>query len=82
MVNLAANVVGPWSDLTHCPPPDDLDLPSGYSCYRNGTGAGIPPFFYGPAYAFAAHTLIGIHRRNLTGVHHRPEAQGSVDVVS
>ncbi len=82
VVNLAANIVGPWSDLTHCPPADYLSLPSWYSCYRNGTGVGIPPFFYGPAYAFAAYVLIEIHRRNLTDMPHRPEVQSGVDVVS
>ncbi|MEV4746338.1 hypothetical protein AB0K21_08195 [Streptosporangium sp. NPDC049248] len=65
VVNLAANVVGPWSDLTQCPPTDHLSLPDWYSCYRNGTGVGIPPFLYSPAYAFAAYTLIEIHRRPL-----------------
>lgn len=79
VVNLAANIVGPWSELTHCPPADHLSLPDGYSCYRNGTGVGIPPFFYGPAYALAAHILIRIHRRTLTGIPHPPEARSSVD---
>lgn len=82
VVNLAANVVGPSSDLTDCPPVDYQSLPDWYSCYRNGTGVGIPPFFYSPAYAFAAHILINIHRRNLTDMPHRPKAQSGVDVVA
>ncbi|MFF5114023.1 hypothetical protein [Streptosporangium sp. NPDC000509] len=81
VVNLAANIVGPWSDLTQCPPTDPLSLPDQYSCYRNGTGAGIPPFFYSPAYAFATHTLVEIRRRNLTDVPRRPEARSGVDIV-
>jgi hypothetical protein len=82
VVNLAANVVGPWSDLTQCPPADYLSLPDGYSCYRNGTGVGIPPFLYGPAYALAACILIKLHRRSLADMPHRPEAQSSVDVIA
>ncbi|WP_214109237.1 hypothetical protein [Acrocarpospora catenulata] len=62
VVNLAANFVGFWSDLTQCPPTDLTSLPDGYTCYRNGSGVGIPPFIYGPAYALAAYILITLHR--------------------
>ncbi|MER6174929.1 hypothetical protein [Streptosporangium sp. NPDC001681] len=70
VINIAANIVGPWSDLTQCPPTDLTDLTESYSCHRNGTGVGIPPFIYGPAYAFAAYFLA------VTRHHARTEAPG------
>ncbi|MDF5755715.1 hypothetical protein [Spongiactinospora sp. TRM90649] len=82
VINFAANIVGPWSDLTHCPPPEDLLLPDGYNCYRNGTGVGVPPFFYGPPYALAAHILLKIHRRNLADLSQGPETRSSADAAA
>ncbi|GGQ25202.1 hypothetical protein [Streptosporangium pseudovulgare] len=81
-VNFAANVVGPWSDLTQCPPADPMSLPDEYTCYRDGTGIGIPPFLYGPAYALAAYILIKLHRRNLADASRRSEARDSADVIT
>ncbi|MCT9934472.1 hypothetical protein N5079_30130 [Planotetraspora sp. A-T 1434] len=71
-INVAANVVGPWSSLTQCPPSDLMGLPEDYSCYRNGTGVGIPPFLYGPAYAFAAYILVALRRRGLADAPREP----------
>lgn len=66
-INIAANIVGPWSDLTQCPPTNLAGLTENYSCYRNGTGTGIPPFIYSPAYAFAAYFLVATRHHALTG---------------
>ncbi|MER5427009.1 hypothetical protein [Streptosporangium roseum] len=81
-VNIAANVVGPWSDLTQCPPTDFMGPPEDYSCYRNGTGVGVPPFLYGPAYAFAAYILVTLRRRGLAGASHKPVGQDPSSTVA
>ncbi|AWS47730.1 hypothetical protein [Streptosporangium sp. 'caverna'] len=81
-VNVAANIVGPWSDLTQCPPADFIDLPEDYSCYRNGTGVGLPPFFYGPAYAFAAYILVALRRRGFADASHTPAGQDPASAIA
>ncbi|MFB9676792.1 hypothetical protein [Streptosporangium vulgare] len=81
-VNIAANVVGPWSDLTQCPPTDFTGLPEDYSCYRNGTGVGVPPFLYSPAYAFAAYVLVTLRRRGLADAPHKPVSRAPSSTVA
>ncbi|MFI6797176.1 hypothetical protein [Streptosporangium canum] len=81
-VNIAANIVGPWSDLTQCPPTELTDIPEDYSCYINNRGVWVPPFLYGLAYAFAAYILITLRRRALADAPRSPDGQDHASVAT